>query len=72
MDSKVTVSVEGDASHSVNVSLNDTSTGTTYDTRKVDAGKDETFSVKDGMRLVIDAGPATPEAEEPASTKKTK
>ena len=69
MGSKVTVSVEDGASHSVSVSRNSTTTGQTYETRAIDAGKEHSFDLGDEQTVVIGQGPVTPEK---ASTEKVK
>ncbi len=70
MGTKVTVSVEDGADHSVIANINATTTGQTYSTEQIDAGGEKVFDLGEEQRVVIDRGPATEQAED--STKKKK
>lgn len=71
MDTKVTVTVDKGASHGVKATRVATTTGSEYESRDIEAGKEEVFTLGAEQRIDITAGPETP-AEEETSTRAKK
>lgn len=64
--SKVTITVEDGASHSVRVTRTARPTGQDYESVEVGAGDEQTFEVGDEENLTVQLGQPTPKEEEPA------
>lgn len=70
--SKVTITVEDGASHSVRVARTSTTTGQDFDSVELAAGKEQTFEIGDEEKVTILQGAPTPEEEAVDDTAKKK